>query len=259
MKKINSLSTVLAVFNEEKNIETCLDSVKDIADEIVVVDGSSTDKTIEIAKKFKAKVIVTNNPPIFHINKQKAVNNATCDWVLQLDADEVVTKDLCREIMSAIQNKDAKQGYFVARKNYFMGKWMKKGGMYPDYVIRLFKRTRGKFPCKSVHEQIEIDGEVGYLEKPMIHIPYPTFGEYLRKADTYTSLTRDELIEKRMKINFFSIVTYLFYYPFRTFFSLYIRHQGVTDGWLGFVWALFSGLHYPWAYIKYLKYKSVSQ
>lgn len=247
---------MLAVFNEGKNIASCLESVKDIADEIIVVDGTSTDDTVEIAKKYGAKVTITSNPPIFHINKQKAVDLATRTWILQMDADEIVDSDLAHEITTLIQDEEAKNGYYVARKNYFIHQWMKKGGMYPDYVIRLFKRGKGKFPAKSVHEQIEIDGEVGYLVNPLVHRPYPTFSEYLRKANTYTSLTRDELIRKKTPINFNTIFQHLFYLPARTFFSLYVRHQGFTDGWWGFVWATFSGLHFPWAFIKYLQYTS---
>ena len=256
MLKNNSLSVVLAVFNEEKNIGACLDSVKNIADEIVVVDGASTDNTVEIAKKYGAKVVVTTNPPIFHINKQKAVDRAKGTWILQMDADEIVNRELAKEIIDIVAGKEAKNGYYLARKNYFIDQWMKKGGMYPDYVIRLFRREKGKFPAKSVHEQIAIEGEVGYLVNPLIHRPYPTFGEYLRKANTYTSLTRDELIRTKLPINFITIIQYLFYYPLRTFVTLYIRHQGITDGWWGFVWSLFSGLHFPWAFIKYLQYNS---
>lgn len=256
MPENNTLSVVLAVFNEEKNIRVCLDSVKNIASEIIVVDGNSTDHTVEIAKTYGARVVITSNPPIFHINKQKAVDLATSVWILQLDADEIVTPELSREIVATTQNKDSKDGYYLARKNYFVNQWMKKGGMYPDYVIRLFRRSVGKFPAKNVHEQIEIQGEVGYLVSPLIHKPYPTFAEYTRKADTYTSLTRDELIRKKTPVNFYTLSQYFFYYPLRTFLSLFIRHQGITDGWWGFVWAFFSGLHFPWAFTKYIQYNA---
>src|SRR5579872_6233454 len=103
MKK---LSVVLAVYNEEKNLEACLTSVRSIADEIVIVDGSSTDKTVAIAKKFGARVLVTDNPPIFHINKQKAINMAKNEWILQLDADERISPDLAKEIVKVISMQD---------------------------------------------------------------------------------------------------------------------------------------------------------
>lgn len=254
MKNNQTLSVVLAVFNEEKNLPVCLESIKGIANEIVVVDGSSTDGTVAVAKIYNATVIVTSNPPIFHINKQKAVDHATGDWILQLDADEIVSPELAVELLEIINNPQAKNGYYLARKNYFITQWMKRGGMYPDYVVRLFKKGKGSFPQKSVHEQITIDGEIGYVKAPLIHKPYPTFSEYMRKADTYTSLTRDEMIQSRTPISFFSFVKYMVYRPARTFFSLYIRHKGILDGYWGFVWALFSGFHFAWAYSKYLVY-----
>src|SRR5664279_967941 len=108
----NDISVILATFNEEKNLADCLDSVRDIAREIIIVDGSSTDKTVEIAKAYHAKVLVTDNPPIFHINKQKALEMATCEWILQLDADERVSNELAAEIKQIIQmSEEELEGY----------------------------------------------------------------------------------------------------------------------------------------------------
>src|SRR3989344_5004429 len=132
MKKI---SVVLAVFNEEENLKSCLDSVKDLAWEIVVVDGGSTDKTLEIAKSFGAKIIQTNNPPVFHINKNKAINAAQGDWILQLDADEIVARELAEEIKRIIALKSDVNGYWIPRRNFFLGRFLTKGGQYPDYTL----------------------------------------------------------------------------------------------------------------------------
>ncbi|MFZ5845009.1 MAG: glycosyltransferase family 2 protein, partial [Patescibacteria group bacterium] len=153
------LSIALATYNEAANLASCLDSVATWTNEIVVVDGSSTDQTVAIAKKYGARIIVTDNPPIFHINKQKAVEACRGDWILQLDADEVVTPELVREIKSEIRNQKSEyNGYYFPRKNFFLGHWLRKGGQYPDYVIRLFRKGKGWFPQKSVHEQIVVDG-----------------------------------------------------------------------------------------------------
>ena len=114
-----SLSVVLASYNEEENLARCLDSVKSIADEIIVVDGGSSDKTVEIAKSFNAKAVITDNPPIFHINKQKAVDLASCDWILQLDADEVVSAELAQEVREVILNPQSADSYYIKRKNFF--------------------------------------------------------------------------------------------------------------------------------------------
>ena len=121
---MNKISVVLATFNEEKNLPACLESVKGLADEIIIVDGTSTDKTVEIAKKYGAKITITDNPPIFHINKQKAIDMATKDWILQLDADERVTPELAKEIKKTVSDTSALNGYWIPRKNYFLGRFL---------------------------------------------------------------------------------------------------------------------------------------
>lgn len=261
-KNMSKISVAIATYNEEENIAKCLKSVVEWVSEIVVVDGSSTDKTVEIAEKYKAKVIISDNPPIFHINKQKAIDRCTSDWILQLDADEVVSKNLKNEIIevinqqSTINNQQLINGYYLPRKNFLLGKWMRKGGLYPDSVIRLFKKGRGRFPCESVHEQIEIDGKVDYLKNELIHNAHPTFSEYLRKANTYTSLAAQRLSEEKLEINLITTLLYSIVVPIKTFFSLYFRHLGFLDGFPGFVWAFFSALHHPIAYIKCWEKKS---
>lgn len=248
-----SLSVVLATYNEEENLSRCLDSVKLIADEIIVVDGGSADKTVEIAKSFSAKVTITNNPPMFHLNKQKALELASCDWILQLDADEVVSKELAGEIKGIITNSQSAEGYFIKRKNFFLGHWMQKGGQYPDPVIRLFKRGSGCFPCKSVHEQIEINGEVETLKNDLLHYTAPNLARYLTNNNRYTDLTAKELADEKIPRNILSALNYLLIKPIYTFFLLFIRHKGFMDGYYGFIFAFFSGLLFAKAYIKYLK------
>ncbi len=248
MKKI---SVAIATFNEEKNIGPCLETVKDWVSEIVVVDGGSTDKTVAIAEKYGAKVTTTDNPPIFHINKQKAIDQCSGDWILQLDADEIVTPELRDEIKKIIKQDRAKAGYFLPRRNYFLGRWMKKGGLYPDNVIRFFKKGKARLPCKSVHEQMAIDGEVGYLKNELIHNPFPNFSEYLNKANRYSSLLAEEYAKKHLKTNIFALIKYLFVVPGLTFINLYFRNLGFLDGFPGFVFALFSALQKKAGYVKY--------
>ncbi len=247
MKK---LSIALAVYNEEKYLERCLSSIVDIADEIVIVDGGSTDGTLDIAKRFNARIIYADNPPIFHINKQKALDSCRSDWILQLDADEVVSPELKNEIQEVI-NTTTNCGFFIPRKNNFWGHWMRKTGVYPDYVIRLVKRGKARFPCKSVHEQIDVDGSVGYLTHHLYHYSYETIADYWRKADTYTSLTADEL--RRKKISKRAFFSYFFLQPIKIFVVFFIQKKGFIDGIYGFLFSLFSALHVPIAYWKYLK------
>lgn len=251
-----SLSVVLATFNEEKNLSDCLSSVKNIADEIIVVDGKSTDNTAGIAKKYKAKVLITDNPPIFHINKQKAIDMATKEWILQLDADERLTPELSDEIESEILNsKSNVNGFWIPRKNYFLGRYLMKGGQYPDYTLRLYRRGKGRLPQVSVHEQAIVDGKIGYLKHPLIHIAYPTFADYINRYKRYTSLIADEYYKAKIGYNPFMVIKYMFVLPAWWFLSTYVRHKGFMDSWQGFLFSFFSALRFPVAYTLYLKKK----
>ncbi len=291
------ISVAIATFNEEENIGPCLDTVKDWVDEMIVVDGSSQDKTREIAKEYGAKVIKTTNKPIFHINKQMAIDEASGEWIFQLDADERVTPKLRDEILKIIKSKTefnssaarripkespplptkvgssaatneespslraggGFNGFWIPRKNFFLGRYLKKGGQYPDYTLRLYKKGKGRLPCKSVHEQAEVEGKVGYLKNDLLHLADPTFSRYLVRFGRYTSLIADELEEKKVKLNFPNLLNYLFIKPLWWFLLTFFRHKGFVDGFQGFVFSLFSGMRFPVGYIKYWERKHASQ
>lgn len=249
-----ALSVVLATLNEEENLSHCLDSIKGLANEIIIVDGGSTDKTVEIAKKYGAKVKITDNPPIFHINKQKAIDLATKDWILQLDADERLTPELKKEIESRIKKKESRiNGYWIPRKNWFLGRFLTKGGQYPDYTLRLYKKGKGRLPQKSVHEQAVVEGETEYLKNPLIHIADSSFSRYLSRFNRYTNLMASELREQKTGYNPIMVIKYMFILPFWWFFLTYVRHKGFMDNWQGFVFSFFSSLRFPVGYIKYIK------
>lgn len=284
------LSVVLAAYNEEKNIGACLGSVKNISDEIVVVDGSSTDGTVEIAKSFGAKVVVVPNQKMFHINKQKALDLAKGEWILQLDADEKVTPELAKEIKKIIKmsqkklmehqknlpekdlflrheklvapsnQRSDKDGsyvaFFVPRLNYFLGKFLRYGGLYPDGAIRLVKKDKAHFPCRDVHEVMTVDGRVGWLQNPLLHYDSPTFKRYLERNNRYINLMVSELQQQKLEKNFINFINFILYKPIVWFFSTQIRHKGILDGWQGVVFSLFSALRFPRAYIKYLTKKN---
>ena len=250
------LSIAIATFNEESCLADCLSSIKELADEIVVVDGSSTDKTVEVAKSFGAKVILADNKPVFHINKQLAIDECQGEWILQLDADEIIPPELKEEISQIIRKEVGESAFWVKRKKMFLGRWIKKGGQYPDPVIRLFKKGQARLPCKSVHEQILTEGEVGWLKSPMVHLPTPSFSVYITKDNRYSTLTALEMKEKKLQVNFFTGINYLMFKPFGIFFSLYFRHLGFLDGFPGFVFAVYSGLHQTSAFIKYWEMKN---
>lgn len=277
--KRQSISVTLATFNEESVLADCLKSVRDWVDEIIVVDGHSTDKTVEIAKKYGAKVLLRENNPIFHVQKQIGNDAAKSDWILQLDADERVSKKQRDEIISLLNgryfgysswisplklsinkiisifpmpqklNKSA-DAYWLPRKNFFLNRFLKHTGQYPDPVIRLFQRGKAFLPCKSVHEQMEVKGVTGWLREDLEHFASPNFSRYLLREDRYSSLTASELQRGGLKINLYNTLKYLFVLPISTFFRLYFRYRGFLDGFAGFVFSLYSGLHFAFAYMK---------
>ncbi|OGK39018.1 hypothetical protein A3F34_01385 [Candidatus Roizmanbacteria bacterium RIFCSPHIGHO2_12_FULL_44_10] len=249
-----SISIALAVFNEEKNIARCLQALYDWVDEIVVVDGGSTDKTIDIIKKLdkekKVTVIVTDNPPMFHKNKQKALEACTKEWILQLDADEIVSAELKLEIQEIIAGKGEAVAYWIPRLNYFLGRSLRKGGQYPDKTIRLYKNGVAKFPCKSVHEQVAIDGKIGHLKSDLLHYPYETFDKYIQNGLVRYSILEADVMEKQgVRPSALNFLKYFLILPKWWFLKTFFRHKGFVDGFPGFVFSAFSALRYWFAYI----------
>lgn len=255
MKSITTLSVTLATYNESKNITQCLEAISDIASEIIVVDGQSQDNTVSLAKKFKqARVISTTNKPMFHLNKQMGIDECQGDWILQLDADEIVTPSLKKEIVSILNKSPdtvVENGFWVPRSNYFLGSFLTKGGQYPDYTLRFYKNGKGKLPCIDVHEQAVVEGKVGYLKNDLKHYADTSFSLYLLRANRYTTLLANELKEKNTKINFTNFLKYYFFKPVWWFLKTYFRHRGYVDGFPGFVFSFYSGLRFPIAYTKY--------
>ena len=260
---MEQLSVALATYNEEGSLEKCLDSVKDLAREIVIVDGGSQDKTVEIARRYTDKVILTDNPPIFHINKQKAIDKCKKDWILQLDADEIVSDELEKEITEEVLRKEKKMvvGYWIPRKNWFLGRFLIKGGQYPDYTLRLYRRGKGRLPQKSVHEQAVVDGHIEYLKSSLLHFPYKDLNVYLKKWNRYNDLLcssmASELKNRNKVIKSFYGFMYLIIKPIYWFISTYVRHKGFMDGWQGLVFCFFSSLRFPVSYVKYLRRNNI--
>lgn len=287
MKQIK-LSAAIATHNEESNIGLCLESIKDIVNEIVIVDGQSEDKTVKIAESYGAKVISVPNDPMFHNMKQLSFDKSLGDWILYLDADERVSKSLAKEIQTVIamdnqdlaqyqkevlknklfkrhqkllEERDGKIGvedgefvaFFFARRNYFLGKYMRYGGTYPDGVIRLFKRGKAYLPCKSVHEQIVVLGKVGWLKNDLLHVDSPTFDRYLKRNNRYIELIVSDLKNDKINKDFFNLIDYMLIKPIRWFLITLIRHKGILDGYQGIIFSFFSALRFPRAYLRYIK------
>lgn len=255
MKNKPSLSIAIASFNDGQFIKSCLDSVADIADEIVVYNAESSDNTVQILKEYsKVKVITGPNHQLFHINKQIAIDACHGDWVLQLDADEVVSPELKKEISETIADTKS-DGFWIKRRNYFLGRFLTKGGVYPDATIRLYRRGLGKLPCKDVHEQAEVKGSVSTLNYDLFHFADQTFSRYLLRNDRYTSLLAKDYQKAGVKISFGGFLNYFIIKPISWFFLAYFRHRAYVDGFPGFVFAWYSSLRFPIAYIKLFELK----
>ena len=258
-KKRITISAALATYNEENNIVDCICSLKKVADEIVIVDGSSTDRTAELAKKEGAKVIKTTNKAMFNINKNIAIDNCRGYWILLLDADERISSELSEEIKKTIMEDTKEDAFWINRRNWFLGGYLKKGGAYPDSVVRLLRKGKGRLPEKDVHEQVKVKGEVGRLENDILHLSDPSFERYLKRAIRYTDRTADHLKEMNPGRGMAQVINYMVVKPIFTFINIYLRHKGYQDGFRGFVWALFSGVHHFYSYVKYWSSESVSK
>ena len=225
------LSVVVVTLNEEARLRDCLLSVA-WTDEIVVVDAQSTDKTASIAREFTDHVFVRPWPG-FAEQKNFGLAQATGDWLLSLDADEEVPSPLKDEILATIGRCDAAVGYRIARRNVFWGRWVRHGGLYPDWQLRLFRRGRGTFLGHAVHESVRVDGPVGGLHHALVHRSYRDVSDFLQRADRYSTLAAEAWITEGRRVRRRDLVLR----PLGRFLTMYVVRAGVLDGWRGFLLA----------------------
>jgi glycosyltransferase involved in cell wall biosynthesis len=237
------LSVVIVTKNEEVNIEDALKSVAD-AREIIVVDSFSSDKTVELCSKYTKKVF-QHQWEGFAQQKQKAVDHAGGEWILILDADERVTPELKTEIKSAISNADC-NGYYIPRENYFIGKWIRHGGWWPDHTLRLFKKNKGHFEVREVHEKVAVEGKTAYLINPLKHYTYRSISDFVLRADNYSTLAAREIKKYSGNAGLFSFTIK----PLATFIKMYFLRRGFLDGTRGLILAL---LYSYYTLLKYVK------
>ena len=186
-----------------------------------------------------------------------AIDAAQGDLILQLDADEHVDITLKKFILNTHQHQDhSVNAWWINRRNLFLKHWLKKGGQYPDAVIRLFWRNQAWLPQKDVHEQMAVKNNlVGQADGHLLHYSYPSFDLYLHKFNTYTTFKAQQLLKAKIPVNFSSFCRYVIGKPITTFCSIFFRHRGYVDGWAGFVFALGSGYHHAVAYLKLYELK----
>lgn len=244
--KIEKLSAIIIAKNEEYNIKRCLDSLVDCIDDIVViVDKTSTDNTLATVKNYKVKCVESDWLG-YSKTKTLALENTTNNWVLWIDADECLTDNLKRELVKLKNTETDFTAFKVARRAFFLGRWIKHSGWYPGYVPRLFNKTNSYFNSNEVHEELITEGEIGYLKNDLEHYTDPNIKHYYEKFNTYTSLAANEMFGKSKKIKRIDIIIR----PLFLFFKMYIMKRGFLDGFPGFVLAVFSA---NYVFTKYCK------
>jgi glycosyltransferase involved in cell wall biosynthesis len=223
------------------------------ADEIVVVDSGSTDKTVEICKSYGAKVVVTNDWPGFGQQKNRALNLATSDWVFSIDADEMVTAALRHELQSAISSAtEINVAYRVPRNSSYCGQFIRYSGWRPDYVTRLFPRVGAKFSNDLVHERVVFNGEIKTLKEPLLHISYIDLEEVLKKTNLYSTAGANMLHSKGSRSSLKSAILHGIWAFVRTYFF----RLGFLDGRIGFILAISNA---EGTYYRYLKLMMMSK
>jgi glycosyltransferase involved in cell wall biosynthesis len=238
------ISVVISAHNEENKIKECLDSIKDFADEIIFLDNSSTDRTAEIASNYTSKIFSRKNDSSnIDLQKNFGIEKATGKWIMVLDADERLTKELADEITKKIQAKSSDQisGFLIPRKNIIFGKWIRHSGWYPDLQPRLFKNGKGKYFKKHVHEPIQIEGNVAKLDNFLIHYNYESIAQFLTKhLLIYAPNEAEELINKGYNFEWQGIIRL----PLNEFLSRYFFREGYKDGFHGLALSLLMSVYY---------------
>lgn len=245
-----SLSVVIITRNEESNLGRALASVA-WAEERIVVDSGSTDGTLDVARRFGARVF--EEPwQGYAGQKNSAIAKATCAWVLSLDADEEVSVELAENIKSIIRNPaPSVVGYFIARRNFFLGRWIRHGGFYPDRKLRLFRRGEGQFVERAVHETMRVNGSTAVLSGDLFHDAYPTLAGYIETMNQYSSLGAEVATEKGQTSR--SLIGFLINVYYRPSLNLtwnYLFRGGFLDGREGFLLHLYHNSYVSWKYAK---------
>ena len=242
---MSKVSAVISAYNEEKNIQRCLDSLS-FADEIVVVDNSSSDNTAEIAKKYTEKIFTQkNNPGQIDIQKNFGFEKTSSDWILSIDADEEVSKELSEEIKKILNSKPSSvaniNGFWIPRKNYMFGKWIKENtGWYPDYQLRLFRKGKGKYQSQHVHEDLSVEGETEKLKQHIIHHNYDSIEQYVKKILIYAPNEAKNKLENGYVFSYFDAI----HFPVSDFLTWFFARKGYKDGFYGLMLALMQAFYH---------------
>lgn len=236
-----SIAVAMIAHNEAHQIIRALDSVR-WANQVVVVDTDSDDGTGELASQWGAEVIRVPNDPNLNVNKNIAISACTGDWVLVLDADEVITEKLALEIQESIYLPNY-NGYLIPRRNFVWGRWLRFGSQYPDYQLRLFRKGKGIFPADHIHERLVVEGKVGKLREPMEHYPYPDLESMVRKSVRDARFEKEYLRKKGVRASWGRVLWFgILGTKFRLFRRLFLK-GGFLDGPPGITMAFFDAFN----------------
>ncbi len=240
---MSSISVIVITKNEEANLPRCLESVR-WANEIIVVDSGSTDRTLEIARTRGAKVF-SEEWKGYTAQKNSCLAKVSSDWVLSIDADEELSAEAQKDIRALILKNDSSVGgYAFRRKVFYLGKWITHGDWYPDYVVRLWKRGKGRFEGRRVHESAHVNGAIRYLRSDILHYTYRNLADQRGRMETYAKLWAEDQFEKGRPF----IWSDLYLRPPLRFLRAIVLKAGWLDGWRGFVIAWMCAREVFWKY-----------
>ncbi len=222
MKRI---SAVLITYNEEEKIQRALDSLQAVSDEIVVVDSHSTDATVELCSRYTDRVLKRSWQG-YRDQKQFATDQATHQWVLSLDADEALSPQLAEEILQWKEQENDCEGYYLPRKTFFMGRWIEHTTWYPDWQLRLFRKSRGRWEGGRVHESFRVNGPTARFKGQIYHHTYASFSEYLEQLERFSSLAARDRFEEGQRAQWVHVI----FHPPAIFVKNYLLRLGFLDG-----------------------------
>lgn len=243
------ISATIITYNEERNLPRAIESLR-CCDEIVIVDSGSTDRTVEIAERFGARVLEANWRG-YAGQKNYASDMASHDWILSIDADEALSEDLEGEIWQLKKNGATCDGYTMPRLAQYLGKWILHSGWHPDRKIRLFDRGKAKWVGEFVHESVVVDGTVGRLSGNLLHYTCGSLSEHMKSMDRYTTLAAEEIVARKQRVTYSNLLLE----PPWAFFRTYLLQLGFLDGLEGLAIGHMAALY---TFLKYAKARFMS-
>lgn len=231
---MSSISVAIAAHNEGHLLKGALSSVQALADEVIVVDSASTDDTPEVAGRFGARVITADNKLMLNINKNLAIDAAACEWVLVLDPDERISPELAEELLVLAHDSQAADGWWLPRRNYLFGRWIRSMGMYPDRQLRFFRRGSARFACQDIHEMVSLSGRAAHARADMIHEPPQDLWHYVQKRNLYSEHRAQFLADRAIPFRRWRLAVR----PVIAFLRIYVVRGGWREGVAGYVIAV---------------------